>query len=125
MESRKERDKRLRMLEDDIGRALREAEASGEMATARSYGRPLDFGDGYGETPDALRMPMKVLRDAGVVPPEVEAMLEIAALQAELDALMAGPGTDEAAVRALRQRLSEKRQALALRLEKLRGSGSL
>jgi hypothetical protein len=74
-------------------------------------------------------MPMKVLKDAGIVPAEVEAMKEIAALQARLDALTQGDpagatgGGD--AVRALTQQLAEKRQALALRLERLRTSGSL
>jgi len=122
------KEQRLKLLEDDIGRHLAESERSGELRSAPSYGRPLDFGDSYDETPAEFRMPMKVLKDAGVVPPEVEAMREIAALQAELDALGAG-GPDaegaDAAVRALRQRLAEKRQALALRLEKLRTSGSL
>jgi Domain of unknown function (DUF1992) len=119
------KEQRLKLLEDDIGRHLAESEKSGELRAAPSYGKPLDFGDGYDETPAELRMPMKVLKDAGVVPPEVEVMREIAALQAELDAL--GPGADDrdGAARALRQRLSEKRQLLALRLEKLRASGSL
>jgi len=115
MESRKERDKRLRMLEDDIGRALREAEASGEMATAPSYGRPLDFGDGYGETPDALRMPMKVLKDAGVVPPEVELMRELNALREKL-----GRAPDDESRAPLAQRVAELEVLIALRLERLR-----
>ena len=111
---------RLQLVEDSIGRHLAESHASGELRTAPSFGKPLDLGDGYEQTPDELKMPMKVLKDAGVVPAEVEAMREIARLQAELDALAE---TDDAAARALRQRLSEKRQALALRLEQLRGNG--
>jgi hypothetical protein len=117
------KEQRLKLLEDDIGRHLAESEKSGELRAAPSFGKPLDFGDGYDETPAELRMPMKVLKDAGVVPPEVEVMREITALQAELVALGAGAEGDVA--RALRQRLAEKRQALALRLEKLRLSGSL
>lgn len=117
------KEQRLKLVEDQIGRHLAESERSGELRAAPSFGKPLDFGDGYDETPAELRMPMKVLKDAGVVPPEVEVMREIAALQAELDAL--GPGAEGDAARALRQRLAEKRQALALRLEKLRLSGSL
>ena len=127
--AQEKKEQRLKLLEDDIGRHLAESEKSGELRNAPSYGKPLAFGDGYDDTPAELRMPMKILRDAGVVPPEVEVMREIAALQAELDALMAkgseGAAADlEAAARALRQRLSEKRQALALRLEKLRASGT-
>ena len=119
--ARRRREQRLRLLEDDIGRALERSAASGELQSAPSYGKPLDFGDGYDQTPAELRMAMKVLKDAGVVPPEVEVMQQIAALQAELDAL---PAHHEGRA-ALQQRLADKRQALALRLEKLRLSGSL
>lgn len=119
------KEQRLRLLEDDIGRHLAESEKSGELRAAPSYGKPLDFGDGYEQTPAEFRMPMKVLKDAGVVPPEVEVMREIAALQAELDALGTGENSDtDTTARSLRQRIAEKRQALALRLEKLRTSGS-
>jgi hypothetical protein len=116
------REQRLRLVEDHIGRALAESEASGELASAPSYGKPLDFGDGYDQTPPELRMAMKVLKDAGVVPPEVEAMQRIAALQAQLDAL---PAQDQAARSALQRQIADQRQALALRLEKLRLTGSL
>lgn len=114
------REQRLRLLEDDIGRKLAESEASGELRHARSWGKPLDLGDGYDETPTELRMGMKILKDAGVVPPEVELMREIEALRLSLQGTV-----DETAARAGRQRLSEMQQQLALRLEKLRGSGSL
>lgn len=120
------KEQRLRLLEDDIGRHLAESEKSGELRAAPSYGKPLDFGDGYEQTPAEFRMPMKVLKDAGVVPPEVEVMREIATLQAELDALGRAANRDtDTTARSLRQRIAEKRQALALRLEKLRMSGSL
>jgi hypothetical protein len=113
------REQRLKLLEDDIGRKLAESEASGELRHARSWGRPLDLGDGYDETPAELRMGMKILKDAGVVPAEVELMREIEALAQSLEG-----APDDAAGRAGRQRLAEMRQQLALRLEKLRTSGS-
>lgn len=119
MNAEDKRVQRLQLLEDHIGRSLRDSEAAGELRAAPSYGKPLDFGDGYDETPAELRMGMKVLKDAGVVPAEVELMQRIAALQAEADA-----ETDAAAARALQQRVSELRQALALRLEHLRATGS-
>ncbi len=115
------RENRLRLLEDHIGRSLQESQASGELQAAPSYGKPLHFGDGYDETPDALKMPFKMLKDSGYAPPEVELMREIAALQATLDATAA----DDAAQKPQRQRLAEMRQQLALRLEKLRFSGTL
>jgi Domain of unknown function (DUF1992) len=114
------RAQRLKLLDDHIGQSLRESEQTGELQAAPSFGKPLAFGDGYDDTPAELRMGMKVLKDAGVVPPEVEAMREAAALEARMNACI-----DETERRALQQQLSEKRQAIALRLEKLAASGSL
>jgi hypothetical protein len=113
------RENRLRLLDDHIGQSLRESERTGELKAAPSYGKPLSFGDGYDETPDALKMPFKMLKDAGYAPPEVELMREIAALQATLDGL-----PDDAQTRPQRQRLAEMRQQLALRMEQLRSSGT-
>ena len=116
----KKREQRLKLLEDDIGRALSQSQANGELRSAPSYGKPLNLGDGYDDTPAELRMGMKILKDAGVVPPEVEVMREIEALRLSL---VDAPDTE--ATRAGQRRLSELRQALALRLERLRISGSL
>ncbi len=120
MNAEDKRAQRLQLLEDDIGRSLRESEQTGELKAAPSYGKPLSFGDGYDETPSELRMAMKVLKDAGVVPPEVELMREAAAVQAQIDAAV-----DMATVPALRQQLALMRQIIALRLERLRHSRSL
>lgn len=119
MNAEDKREQRLKLLEDHIGAHLRESERSGELQAAPSYGKPLDLGDGYDETPAELRMGMKILKDAGVVPPEVEAMREAAELEARLTAC-----GDEAERRALQQQLADKRQAIALRLEKLASSRS-
>lgn len=113
-----QRAQRLQLLDDDIGRALRRSEASGELRQAPSYGRPMAADAGYEQTPDALRMPFKILKDAGVLPPEVETMREITALQQALAA-----SADAAEQHALRQRITDKRQHLALRLERLRLNG--
>lgn len=120
MATEEKREQRLMLLEDHIGRSLSESEKSGELRAAPSYGKPLNLGDGYDETPAELRMPFKMLKDSGFVPPEIELMREIEALRAAL----AG-AADDAAARPARQALSEKRQQLALRMEKLRFSGSL
>ena len=114
------REQRLKLMEDHIGQHLRQAEAMGELKSARSYGKPLDLGDGYDETPAELRMGMKILKDAGVVPPEVEAMREVAELEARIAAC-----ADEAERLVLQKQLAEKRQAIALRLEGLARSGKL
>ena len=120
MTAEDKRAQRLQLLEDHIGRALQESQASGELQAAPSYGKPLTFGDGYDETPAELRMSMKVLKDAGVVPHEVTLMREAAALQAQIEAC-----TDATQLPALQQELSHRQQAIALRLERLRVSGSL
>jgi hypothetical protein len=120
MTTEEKRERRLRLLDDHIGRSLRDSERSGELKAAPSYGKPLHFGDGYDETPDALKMPFKVLKDAGYAPPEIALMREIAALQATLEGQ-----PDDDSMRRQRQRLAEMRLQLALRLEGLRLSGTL
>jgi Domain of unknown function (DUF1992) len=112
------RAQRLQLQEDHIGQHLRQSESTGELKAAASYGKPLDFGDGYEQTPAELRMGMKILKDAGVVPPEVEALQRAAQLKADIEAC-----TDLSEKQVLQQRLSELQQAIALRLEGLRTSG--
>ena len=86
----------------------------------RHWGKPLDLEDGYAQTPEEFRIAFKLLKDAGFVPPEVETMKQIAALREVIAATPDAPQAD-----AMRRRLSELQQHLALRLEKLRISGSL
>jgi hypothetical protein len=107
-------------IDEQIAQSLRESLRNGELKSAPSWGKPLDLADGYAQTPDELRMGFKALKDAGFVPPEVETMQQIAALREQLASAPAAADAD-----ALRQRISELQQHLALRLEKLRGSGSL
>jgi Domain of unknown function (DUF1992) len=101
---------RLQLLDDHIGRALRRSEASGELRSAPSWGKPLDFGDGYDETPPELRMGYKILKDAGVLPPEVEMMRALAGLRGELEAV-AG---DAARERSLRGRIVALRLSIEM-----------
>ena len=51
-----QREQRLMLLEDHIGRAFGESRANGESRSAPSYGMPLKLGDGFDETPDKLRI---------------------------------------------------------------------
>ena len=107
-------------LDEEIARHLQESEASGELRSARDWGRPLDFGDGYDDTPMELRMPFKVLKNAGVVPHEVHMMRRAAELRAAADA-----ATDPVAAESLRRQLADLQQQIALRLEHLRVCGTL
>lgn len=108
-------------LDEEIARSLRHSLASGELKAAPSWGRPLDLGDGYDETPAELRMPFKILKDAGVVPHEVLQLHEVARLKRDLEAC----GGDAERADMLRRRIVDLQQLIALRLERLRLTGSL
>ncbi len=106
--------------DEEIARHLREALASGELAAARSFGKPLAEDEGWSATPESLRMPFKILKDAGVVPAEVELFHERAALNESLRLSASEPERI-----ALRRKLSDLEQKISLRLEALRTSGTL
>ena len=114
------REQRLRLLEDHIGRSLTESEVNGELRSAPSYGKPLNLGDGYEQTPAELRMGYKILKDAGIVPPEVELMREIEALRRSLEG-----APDDDSTRAARRLLVDKQQQLSMGLERLRPTGAI
>jgi Domain of unknown function (DUF1992) len=108
-------------LDEQIAQSLQESLASGELLSAASWGKPLDFGDGWDETPLELRIPFKIMKDAGYVPHEVLQLREVARLKHELDA-----GTvDAQRADTLRRRIADLQQLVALRLERLRVTGSL
>ena len=118
---------RLQMQDDHIGRALREIEASGELRGAPSWGKPLAFGDGYDETPPELRLGFKILKDAGIVPAEVEMMRALAGLRADLDAAAGDAGRERSLrgrIAALRLAIELRRDALRLEAHRSRASGS-
>jgi hypothetical protein len=117
---RKKRDAALRTQDEAIADHLAQAYRMGELQSAESFGKPMKEADGYFETPAEFRMPFKVLKNAGVTPPEVELFHKRADLRRQLDAA----GT-EAERKSLQQRLSELEQMLALRLEGMRASGKL
>lgn len=119
-ERRKQRDARIRSLDETIAEHLAEAQRSGELQSAESYGRPLAEAEGWAQTPVEFRLPFKILKNANLPPAEVELFKKRARLRAELEA-----STDEAERRRLQQQLAELEQALAVRLEGMRASGKL
>jgi hypothetical protein len=119
-ERRKQRDAAIRSLDDTIAEHLAEAQRSGELQSAESYGRPLAEADGWAQTPVEFRLPFKILKNANLPPAEVGLFQQRARLRAELEA-----ATDEDGRRRLQQQLAELEQALALRLEGMRASGKL
>lgn len=102
-----------RTLDERIAAALKEAYERGEIQRAKSFGKPLDFGDGYDETPADLRMGYKILKDAGAAPVEVEMLREVRALGEQLAEM--DSDSDEAA--ATRRKISDLRLIVALRME--------
>jgi hypothetical protein len=110
----------MRTFDEEIARYLKEAAASGELSRAENYGRPLRDDPGWNATPEALRMPMKILKDAGAVPPEVEWFHERARLKSSI-ASTADPSERQ----KLQHQLVELEQKIALRLEALRINPSL
>lgn len=106
--------------DEEIARNLREAMASGELPGTAGFGKPISEGARWEAPPESLRMPFKILKNAGVVPPKIELFREHAALAASLQAC-----EDDTERNMIRQRLSELEQRIALRLEALRVNGRL
>jgi hypothetical protein len=108
-------EKRLRTLDEEIAAAVRAAQESGELQQAKDYGKPLDFGDGYDETPPELRMAFKALKDSGFAPPEIAMLHEVAQLRKQLAALDA----ESAEAAALRAKIHDGELKVSLRFERL------
>ena len=107
-------------LDDEIAKHLQQALESGELQRAKGYGKPLPETSGWDDTPEALRMAFKILKDAGAAPPEIEMFHERARLRTALEAC-----TDEAEKERLRAELSQLEQKISLRLESLRSNARL
>jgi len=117
---RKARDAALRTQDELIGEHLANALRSGELQSAPSFGKPLPDDAGWNETPAEFRLPFKILKNAGVMPLEIELFHKRAALRREL---LDCPGESDRKI--LRQRLSELEALIAFRLERLRLTGKL
>ncbi|WP_231137382.1 DnaJ family domain-containing protein [Chromobacterium paludis] len=109
--------KMLETFDQEIAAYIRRSEESGELRRARNWGKPLEADEGYEATPADLRMGYKILKNAGVVPPEVEIMKSLHAMREQLSALE--PGSQEA--QALRQEIQKAQLTLALQMDALRG----
>jgi hypothetical protein len=107
----RQRQGRLRSLEDSIGDHLRSS--ADEMRRSPAWGKPLPD-DGYMQAPPELRMAFKLLKDAGHVPAEVALMQELQAWRDELAALPPG-----VAAEALKRRIAERELLIAMRVERL------
>lgn len=90
---------------------IQEAMARGEFDNLPGRGRPLDLSE-YFNAPEEWRAAYALLKNAGLLPREVELMQEIAILKEELSKLSAE------AQRKARQELADKMLQLNLLLER-------
>ncbi|MBX3627206.1 MAG: DUF1992 domain-containing protein [Rhizobacter sp.] len=119
-ERRKKRDALLRSQDEAIAEHLAQAMKSGELQSAESYGKPLADQDDYLRTPVEFRLPFKILKNAGVTPPEIDLFHKRAELRQQLEAATTDDERD-----TLKRRLGELELAIALRLEGMRVNGRL
>lgn len=105
--------------EEQIARSVRESLESGELQSAKGWGRPLEFGDGYDQTPEEFRMGFKILKDAGFVPPEVEMLGQLNAARERFSKLP--PDSPEAF--ALQKEISDLSLRVTIRFEHMREHG--
>ena len=91
---------------------IQEAMARGEFANLPGQGKPISLGE-YFDTPEDVRVAQAMLKNAGMVPVEIELLQEMAALKELLDS-----AHDETEKEKLRKALREKRLQFDLLLER-------
>jgi hypothetical protein len=96
---------------------IAEAIANGELDDLPGAGRPLDLDDDR-MVPQELRMAYRILRNAGLVPPELEARKEAATLRS-----LVASAVDETERRKALARLALLEMRLEARGSRLRDSG--
>jgi len=97
----------LKAFDDLIESRIREARERGDFDDLPGAGRPLPEEDLLG-VPQDLRAAYRILKNAGCVPPELEALRELDALIARAGHERGGPGDA--------RRAAAERRLLALRL---------
>ena len=105
-------------LESIAERRIREAIERGELADLPGQGRPLDLSDDA-LVPEDLRMAYRVLKNSGVLPPEVEARKRIHSLEQLVLRMEAGDARSLAVrkLHLLRARLDASQRGTNLRLQ--------
>ncbi|MCJ7585460.1 MAG: DUF1992 domain-containing protein [Anaerolineales bacterium] len=90
---------------------IREAMARGEFDNLPGKGKTIDLTD-YFNTPEDLRLAYSIMKNAGVLPEEVEILKEIEALNSELEAC-----TDESQRKQLKKKIEDRKMRVSLLLE--------
>ena len=95
----------------NVDEKIKEAIATGEFDNLPGKGKPLDL-DAYFATPEHLRMVYSILKNADIIPEEMELLRQIESLKQSLES-----STAEIEQKALRQRLSDKLTSFNVRIE--------
>ena len=93
---------------------IKEAQARGEFDNLPGKGKPLDLTE-YFNSPEDVRVAQALLKNAGMVPVEIELLQEIAALKEALAVT-----SDETEKDKIRKSLKEKQLEFNLLLERRR-----
>jgi hypothetical protein len=91
---------------------IREAQERGEFDNLPGKGKPIDLSD-YFETPEEVRIAQSVLKNAGMTPPEVQLLKEIAELRQVLGAVV-----DEEKKEEIQKRIQHKQIEFNLMMER-------
>jgi uncharacterized protein YutE (UPF0331/DUF86 family) len=100
--------------QENIDQKIKEAIARGEFDNLPGKGKPLDL-DAYFAAPEHLRMVYSVLKNADIIPEEMELLKQIEGLKKSLDSC-----TSHIEKRAIQRRLSEKITNFNMRMERYR-----
>ena len=100
----------------NVGEKIQDAIARGEFDNLPGKGKPLDL-DAYSATPEHLRVGYSILKNAGIVPEEMDLLRQIENLKESLES-----SNPEVEGKTLRQQLSEKLTNFQMRMEHNRKS---
>jgi hypothetical protein len=92
----------LKALDDLVESRIRDAQARGEFDDLPGAGQPLPDDD-LASVPEDLRVAFRILKNAGCVPPEIEALRDIEAIVARLADDRGPAGNGDARRRAERR----------------------
>lgn len=95
---------------------IREAQERGEFDNLPGKGKPIDLST-YFETPEEIRLAQSVLKNAGMTPPEVQLLKEIAELRQFFAAVV-----DEEKKAKLQKQIQQKQIEFSLMMERQRKS---
>lgn len=97
--------------EKTVDAIIQEAMRRGEFDNLPGKGKPIDLTD-YFNTPEDFRLAYSIMKNAGVLPEEVEVLKEIEALNSQLEACK-----DEGKRKQLKKKIEDRKMRVSLLLE--------